>query len=465
MRGMSARAVGGLLVVLILAPWTWAEETFPFGRFGTVHLYRGSPQPSRAVLFVSGDGGWNLGVIDMAKALAGLDALVVGIDITHYLRELASSKEACSYPAADFESLSHYVQKKLGLASYAPPVLVGYSSGATLVYAVLVQAPPGTFAGAISLGFCPDLPLSRPLCKGSGLGWEPGPQGKGVSFLPAARLDAPWVAFQGTIDQVCDARATDAYVKRVPGAEIVRLPQVGHGFSVQKNWMPQFKEAFARVAKNAAGAAETPPAEVSNLPLVEVRPLGESGGLLAVILSGDGGWAGLDREVAGALAQKGVPVVGWNSLQYYWTPRTPEGASQDLARILRHYLASWQAEGAVLVGYSFGADVLPFLVNRLPADLRERVRLVALLGPAERASFEFHVSDWLGGGGPGSEPVLPEVERLTGTKVLCLYGKGEEGTLCPRLDASSVDVVAREGSHHFAGDYPGLAQEILRRAQ
>jgi type IV secretory pathway VirJ component len=402
----------------------------------------------------------------MARALEGLGALVVGIDITHYLRELDRAGDSCSYPAADFENLSHYVQKKLGLASYAPPVLVGYSSGATLVYAVLAQAPPGTFAGAISLGFCPDLPLSKPLCKGSGLEWGPGPGGKGVSFLPAARLHAPWVAFQGTIDQVCDAGATETYVKQVPGAEIVLLPKVGHGFSVQKNWMPQFREAYARVAKQAAApAAGAPTAEVADLPLVEVPSAGASSRLLAVILSGDGGWAGLDREVAGALAAKGVPVIGWNSLQYYWTPRTPEGAAQDLARILRHYLAAWQADGALLVGYSFGADVLPFLVNRLPADLRERVRLVALLGPAERASFEFHLSDWLGGADPGERPVLPEVERLTGVRVLCAYGKGEEGTVCPRLDPSSVDIVAREGKHHFAGDYEGLAEEILRRAR
>jgi len=69
------------------------EESLQFGPFGKVFLYRQSPHPSHLVLFVSGDGGWNLGVIDMAKTLSHLDALVVGIDITHYLRELANSKE------------------------------------------------------------------------------------------------------------------------------------------------------------------------------------------------------------------------------------------------------------------------------------------------------------------------------------------------------------------------------------
>jgi type IV secretory pathway VirJ component len=69
----------------------------------------------------------------MARKLAALDALVVGINIIHYLKQLESSTEKCSYPAADFEALSQFVQKQLNYPSYVTPILVGYSSGATLV--------------------------------------------------------------------------------------------------------------------------------------------------------------------------------------------------------------------------------------------------------------------------------------------------------------------------------------------
>lgn len=78
------------------------------------------------VLFVSGDGGWNLGVVDMAKALTSLDALVAGIDITSYLKKLKASKEACNYPAADLEGLSQFLQKRYDFPDYVSPVLVGY---------------------------------------------------------------------------------------------------------------------------------------------------------------------------------------------------------------------------------------------------------------------------------------------------------------------------------------------------
>src|SRR5436305_7102701 len=141
-----------------------ATETLTYGRFGTVWLYRRTPHPSHVALFFSGDGGWNLGVVDMAQILADQDALVVGISVPFYMQKLNASKESCLYPASDLELLSKYVQKKLGFPDYQPPVLVGYSSGATLSYAALAQAPPSTFKGAISMGFCPDLPLAPPFC-------------------------------------------------------------------------------------------------------------------------------------------------------------------------------------------------------------------------------------------------------------------------------------------------------------
>jgi type IV secretory pathway VirJ component len=87
------------------------EETINFGNFGDVHIYRQSSLPEHVVLFISGDGGWNLGIIDMARALTDLDVLVAGIDITTYFKRLAAGKQACSYPAADFKGLSQYLQK------------------------------------------------------------------------------------------------------------------------------------------------------------------------------------------------------------------------------------------------------------------------------------------------------------------------------------------------------------------
>jgi type IV secretory pathway VirJ component len=445
-----------------------APETFTYGRLGTITLYRESPHPRHVVLFLSGDGGWNQGVVDMARSLAQMDAVVAGVSLPHFLQRLAASQEPCSYPAADLEGLSKVIQKKLGFASYESPVLVGYSSGATLVYAVLVQAPPNTFRGAISMGFCPDLPLRRPFCEGHGLKGVPGPRGKGISFLPATNLEQPWIALQGEADRVCFKDDVVRYASKVKGSQVVLLPLVGHGFSKQAHWLPQFRQAFRRLVETPQ-AASRPAAvgELAGLPLVEVAARGTRGDALAVIVSGDGGWAGLDREVAGVLAARGVPVVGLDSLRYFWTARTPDGAARDLARILRYYLAAWNRKEALLIGYSLGADVLPFMTSRLPPDLLARVRLLALLGPDRFATFEFHITEWLKLGENREFPVLPEVRKLAGRPpLLCVYGKKEgEDSICPAIAPPLGQAVALSGAHHFGGNYDAVAGLILQAAQ
>ena len=290
------------------------------------------------------------------------------------------------------------------------------------------------------------------------------PRKKMIVFLPDRGLASPWIVLQGTIDKVCSAKEAGSFVRRIPDADFILLPRVGHGFSVERHWLPEFEKAFDRLVQGE-GTTRTTGAPLDDLPLVEVPAPGDKSDLFAVIISGDGGWAGLDREVGGALAQRGIPVVGLNALQYFWTARTPEGASEDLARILRHYLRAWNKKEVLLVGYSLGADVLPFMANRLPADLLDHVREIVLLGPGRKTEFEFHLTEWLGNSGDTTaKPVLPEVEKLRGRNIVCLYGAEETDSLCPLLGKSMATVMAMPGGHHFGGKYEPLSDLILKHA-
>lgn len=223
--------------------------------------------------------------------------------------------------------------------------------------------------------------------------------------------------------------------------------------------------AGCALAMPRAAACAPAGADVAGLPLVEVPAApGADEDAFAVFVSGDGGWAELDRSVSAALAANGVPVAGLNALRYFWTPRTPDGGAADLARIVRHYAARWGKERVVLAGYSRGAGVLPFLAARLPADVRRRVALVALLGPERRVSLAFHLADWLGPWAPeGALEVAPAVAGLGDMPVLCVYGTEETDSACPRLPPGRARRVAVAGGHHFGGDYAGLAREILRQ--
>jgi type IV secretory pathway VirJ component len=222
------------------------------------------------------------------------------------------------------------------------------------------------------------------------------------------------------------------------------------------------------LAVSLAGAALTAArpvaaqSEVGDLPL-SLTPA-PPGPLLAVLLTGDGGWAAGDKSMAQALAQRGVAVAGLNSARYVDRARTPDEAASDLARIVRHFLGAWHRQRVVLIGYSRGADLVPFMVSRLPADLRDRIVLAALLGPGQWASFEFSVLDIARSHArPDTFPVQPEVAKLKGTPVLCLYGSKDRGAICRSLaDAGLARGVEHAGGHRVTGgDGPALVDTIL----
>lgn len=439
------------------------DRALPGGRFGTVTVSSPAGLPTSVAIFVSGDGGWHLGVVNMARHLVEAGALVIGVDIRSYLDALGkTAPESCNDLAVDFERLSHDVQKKLALPDYRLPVLLGYSSGATIVYAALVQSPPGTFAGGISLGFCADQDCrGRALCRGTGLRYTPNQRGDFV-FEPAPQLEEPWVALQGQQDQVCDAAAVDAFTAGIPAARVVRLAKVGHGFGVERNWLPQFLASYRELAERGTPTVVDAP-ELKDLPLVEVRGKDENKQLV-VLLTGDGGWAGLDKAVTAEFAAHGIATVGLNSLRYFWTAHTPQETAKDVARVIRHYLAAWKKERVILMGYSFGADVLPFVLSELPEDARTRISSVNLLGLSPTAAFEVKVSDWIGHGPPGL-PVAPQIEALKNPPpMLCLYGEDEKDSPCPRLPATVARQQIGRG-HHFSGDYEAVARSILAFAQ
>jgi type IV secretory pathway VirJ component len=199
------------------------------------------------------------------------------------------------------------------------------------------------------------------------------------------------------------------------------------------------------------------------LPLVEMPSTKGTSDTLVVFVSGDGGWAAIDKSISKVLTDNGMPVVGLNALQYFWTKRTPDSAARDLQQICDRYLATWKKERLLLIGYSRGADVLPFMTARLSPELKSKIRLVALLGPSPTVQFEFHVADWLHSS-PKGMPVKPEVDKLHGHRVLCLFGQDDKESLCPGLHPSStLNVVMLKGAHHFDGGYEKLAHVILEQ--
>ena len=452
-----------LPAVMVLSGFAAATPApLSHGRFKDLSIYAPAGKATRFVLFLSGDEGWNSGADALAQQLVQQGAMVVGIDLPKFKAALEADGGQCVFPDGDLENLSHYVQAYFHNSGYLTPMLVGVAAGGSMAYAVLAQAPKDTFASALSLGFCPNLDLAKPLCQGSGLEFTRSARGTGVALSPISHLGNPWVTLQASQNSACPTEVSREFVAKVHGAAMAILPaSSGAPFDAA------LAAAFDQLAAaNLTQRAAAPPAALGDLPVVEVaaQSAAAPADAFAIIMSGDGGWAGLDQDIAAALSARGIPVVGLDSLRYYWTARTPAGVAADTDRMIRYYLSHFGKQRVLLIGYSQGADVLPFAVNRLPDATKAHVVLTAILGMSEHALFEFHVSSWISDDTSGPA-TLPEVNRISGMPVLCIYGEDEHDSLCPKLDPTKFKVVKVKGGHHLDGNYAALADEILGAAK
>jgi type IV secretory pathway VirJ component len=421
-------------------------SAYSLAPFGGIRLYKPAGAPRATALFLSGDGGWSAGTAAIARDLARQGMLVAGVSTPTFLRTLERERGRCINPNYALVALARDVQHRAGVFAYMKPIVIGYSSGATLAYAGLSQWPDGGYRGVVSLGFSADLPGAKPWCRSPGFTARPiARPARGWLFGANRRIALPWIVVQGQHDAVVDFAAARRFVAQVPHAHMIALPRGDHSFGDRVHWMPRLMAAL----RPMLGAPAT--ADTSALPLTIVPPASNGGpaGTMAVFYSGDGGWVGLTADIASQLAAKGIPVVGVDSLSYFWSQRTPAGAARDLDHVIAAYSARWHRPRVLLIGYSFGADVLPSMVGALSPQTRAHVASLSLLGLSASADFQFHLSSWLDFDSAQSLPTVPAIMRLRGLAIRCVRGAAETDSACPSLPRGVATQSVVPGGHHF----------------
>ncbi|MDG2534112.1 AcvB/VirJ family lysyl-phosphatidylglycerol hydrolase [Sphingomonas sp. HITSZ_GF] len=188
-----------------------------------------------------------------------------------------------------------------------------------------------------------------------------------------------------------------------------------------------------------------------------------SRGLAVVLISGDMGFkVGMGPQIARRFAADGVPVVGVSSLAYFRHERTPAEVQALIADAARRALAFGHADRLVLIGQSFGADMMHVGLTGLPADLRARVKLVELVVPTDTVFYRASPSELFNWAKPDAM-ALPTGRQLTWVPALCVQGAEETDSLCPMLRQHNMRRVALPGGHALHWDADGL-YHTLRRA-
>jgi type IV secretory pathway VirJ component len=184
-------------------------------------------------------------------------------------------------------------------------------------------------------------------------------------------------------------------------------------------------------------------------------------GAFALYMTGDGGWAPFDKKVVSELAGEGAPTVMWNMNAYFRTKRTPEEAAAAFSQVMARGAQLSGRRTVVVIGYSFGADVAPALVNRLPDAQRRAIRLLALMGPSNTSAWQVTLTERGGLSAPGEAPTAPEIARLVPIPIVCLQGRQDKDSICPSVTGANVRAITTRGGHGFAKDGAGVARDIL----
>jgi type IV secretory pathway VirJ component len=409
--------------------------------FGHLRTYPAWWQAKGFVYLFSGAHGWSAADEEAARDLARSNHRVFGIDTPEFLRT-QNPLHGCLYLPGVLEDYSRLWQRSAGVSQYLAPAVLGADLGASLAYEAQVQSPPTAFSAAIAVDPAGAIPMIRPFCEH--------PAASTSADGQTLRNEAPGknVPLRILIDGAASS-AERQFAASIPG-------QSPTAISADVPLYRAYRQALDQVA------IETARSGIADLPLAEVPSAAGCPKGYAILYSGDGGWRDLDRSLADILASRGMSVVGVDVLRYFWNEKAPDAATHDLVRIMQHYQQRWQCGKVVLIGFSFGADILPFLVSRLPADLKSQVALITLLSPERSTAFEIQVNGWLGGKPKAGVQIGPEMKKLAGIKVQCIYGQNEgDGSLCTDSSAGPLTVLAKSGGHHFDQNYGELANDIL----
>ncbi len=177
-------------------------------------------------------------------------------------------------------------------------------------------------------------------------------------------------------------------------------------------------------------------------------------------ISGDGGFNKFSTALCQSLNKKGYDVYALNARSYFDDKKTPERTAADVKNYLSKKLAGRKNKQVVLVGYSFGADVLPFILNRLPKNVLD-VPVSFIMAASGSTDFEIHWSDIFGGNTKRDMDVVSEINKLNDENIVIINGSDEHDLALNKISLKKYTHEVLPGGHHFDGDTEEITNVIL----
>lgn len=183
---------------------------------------------------------------------------------------------------------------------------------------------------------------------------------------------------------------------------------------------------------------------------------------LVLYLSGDGGENAFSKSLMQQINNRGYATVLFNSQKYFWSKKTPEQAAADVDKVIRYYQLQWKVNNVIIIGYSFGADVAPFIAVRLSKETYAAVKNIVLMSPSNATDFEVHVAQLFGKGTNTGSDVPAEINKIRQKPLLLIQGQQESEKIQPASLKVAYKLVALKGGHRYDSNTSAIADTILK---
>lgn len=178
---------------------------------------------------------------------------------------------------------------------------------------------------------------------------------------------------------------------------------------------------------------------------------------LILFLTGDGGYSKMAKKVCRLLQAHHYHVIAWDT-RYFWGGRTLNQATKAFERVVCRAGFPQKAQQISVIGFSFGADITPFIVNHISPTLQHQLSDIVLLSPSRSGEFRIDLVTLLFPAREGTLNVLQEINQIQLPTTVIL---NDNDSLLETDFIPAISVKRLPGNHHFDHNYPQLVKTIL----
>ena len=168
--------------------------------------------------------------------------------------------------------------------------------------------------------------------------------------------------------------------------------------------------------------------------------------VVSIILSGDGGWRKFVRKVQIFLDKHNHDVLGIDMLLYCWQKKSNDQIVNDIATQLTK--VNPQPKTVFIIGYSYGANIIPFICKSLDEKL-EILPSYILLAPSSKIDFEIKLLSVIFDT-PGKLDVIPQISNMPLDRTL-IVTDNTRFSITKELVDHGLHPIEIAGGHHFFG--------------